>query len=270
VPDQLAKLERRVAQLRAVEGVLTGGCSVLVEAQNLSKRFGRSGVLAVDRASFRAPAGQIFGLLGENGAGKTTTLRLLATILQPTSGNALINGVDLVRDPGEVRRQIGAVFAEPSVYDRLTPREHLRYFGDLHDLPRREVVARSAELFRRLGMEEFADRRSGQLSRGMKQKVALARAWLTDPPVLLMDEPTAGLDVLSTQVVEEFIGEARAAGKTVIFSSHIMSQVEKLCDRVAIIHRGAIIAEGTVAELKSRFTQDRFEDVFVRLVGDKP
>jgi len=241
----------------------------LVEVRELSKRFGRNGVLAVDRASFQAKAGEIFGLLGENGAGKTTTLRLLATILDPTSGTALINGIDLVRDPGGVRRLLGVVAAEPGVYDRLTPREHLRYFGELHGMPRPEIARRSAELLRRLDMEEFADRRSGQLSRGMKQKVALARAWLTDPPVLLMDEPTAGLDVLSTRAVEEFIGEARAAGKTVIFSSHIMSQIEKLCDRVAVIHRGRIIADGTVGELKSHSTRERFEDVFARLVGEQ-
>jgi len=241
----------------------------VVEVNDLSKRFARGGVLAVDRATFQARAGEIFGLLGENGAGKTTTLRLLATILEPTSGRALINGVDLVRNPGEVRRQVGVVSAEPGVYDRLTPREHLRYFGDLNDMSRQQIAARSAELFSRLGMDDFADRRSGQLSRGMKQKVALARAWLTDPPVLLMDEPTAGLDVLSTRAVEDFINEARTAGKTVIFSSHIMSQVEKLCDRVAIIHRGRIIAEGTVAELTSRSGDGRFEDVFARLVGEK-
>ncbi|MDQ7794771.1 MAG: ABC transporter ATP-binding protein [bacterium] len=241
----------------------------MLEVRGLSKRFGRAGILAVDGVSFAAAGGEVFGLLGENGAGKTTTLRMLATVLQPTSGTATVNGHDLVTEATAVRRQIGVVSSEPGVYDRLTPREHLFYFAGLHDLPRAEAGRRADRLISRLGMEEFADRRSAQLSRGMKQKVALARALLTDPPVLLMDEPTAGLDVTSARVVEEFIEESRSAGKSIIFSSHIMSQVEKLCDRVAVIHRGRIVAAGTVTELKSRSLQERFEDVFVRLVGEE-
>lgn len=223
----------------------------------------------MDGVSFTAAGGEVFGLLGENGAGKTTTLRMLATVLEPTAGTATVNGYDLVSQAATVRRQIGVVSAEPGVYDRLTPREHLFYFGALNDLSRAQVRRRAEELIGRLGMDDFADRRAGQLSRGMKQKVALARALLTDPPVLLMDEPTAGLDVTAGRVVEEFIAEARAQGKSIIFSSHIMSQVEKLCDRVAVIHRGRIVATGTVAELKSRDLQERFEDVFVRLVGER-
>ncbi len=238
----------------------------MIKVSSLVKHFGT--LRAVDGVSFTAEPGEVFGLLGENGAGKTTTLRMLSTVLRPTSGTASVNGHDLVTAPEEVRRQIGVVSSEPGVYDRLTPREHLYYFGELHDLPRPEIARRAEELFGLLGMQDIADRRAGHLSRGMKQKVALARALITDPPVLLMDEPTAGLDVTSARVVEEFIIQARATGKTVIFSSHIMSQVEKLCNRVAVIHRGRIVALGTVAELKSRSMQERFEDVFVRLVGE--
>ncbi len=218
--------------------------------------------------SFEARPGEVFGLLGENGAGKTTTLRLLSTILTPTSGTAKIMGHDIVREPEAVRRVIGVVATDTGLYDRLTPREILRYFGQLNDVDRATIDRRSQELFRRLEMEEYADRRAGQLSRGTKQKVHIARAMISDPPVLLLDEPTGGLDVTSSRAVDDFILQAKQEGKTVLFSSHIMSEVERVCDRVAIIQQGSIIVEGTLDELKGHRADSKFEDVFVRLLGE--
>lgn len=245
----------------------------MLQAIGLTKRFrsprrGGHDVVAVDNVSFEARPGEVFGLLGENGAGKTTTLRMLSTILEPTAGTAKVMGFDIVQEPEQVRRYIGVVATDTGLYDRLTPREILRYFGELNDLDRATIERRSNELFKRLQMTEYADRRAGQLSKGTKQKVHIARAMINDPPVLLLDEPTAGLDVTSSRAVDEFILDARRQGKTVIFSSHIMSEVEKLCDRVAIIHHGAIIVEGTIDELKGHQADSKFEDVFVRLLGE--
>jgi len=239
----------------------------LIEAHGLTKRY-RGAVLAVDDLDFTARPGEVFGLLGENGAGKTTTLRMLATVLQPTAGTARIMGHDIVKEPELVRRRIGVVAAETGVYDRLTPYEIVRYFGRLNDLNEATIKRRAEEIFERLDMTDFVHRRSGQLSKGMKQKVNIARAMINDPPVLLLDEPCAGLDVTSSRAVDDFILEAKRAGKTIVFSSHIMSEVEKVCDRVAIIHRGSIIVDGTMEELKGEEAQARFEDVFVRLVGE--
>ncbi len=245
----------------------------MIEAIGLGKRFRSAGrgageVVAVDNVSFEARPGEVFGLLGENGAGKTTTLRMLATILEPTSGTARVMGFDVVREPEEVRRRIGVVATDTGLYDRLTPREILRYFGELNDIDRATIDRRARKLFALLEMEEYADRRAGQLSKGTRQKVHVARAMISDPPVLLLDEPTAGLDVTSSRAVDDFILDARRQGKTVLFSSHIMSEVEKLCDRVAIIHHGSIIVQGTLDELKGHRADSKFEDVFVRLLGE--
>ncbi|MEW6724722.1 MAG: ATP-binding cassette domain-containing protein [Bacillota bacterium] len=238
----------------------------MVIAEKLTKRFGN--LTAVDRVSFQCRPGEVLGLLGENGAGKTTTLRMLATILEPSEGTATVAGYDLRRQPEEVRRNIGIVFGEGGLYDRLTARETVRFFGRLHGMDDQTIAARTDELFRLLDLAEAADRRTGKFSKGMKQKVAIARALIHDPPVLILDEPTAGLDVTSSRVVDELIRTARQNNKAVIFSSHIMSEVEELCDRVAIIHRGQIIVTSTVQELKAGHMQDKFEDIFVRLVGE--
>lgn len=240
----------------------------MIEVLALTKQY-RGGVTAVRDLSFRAEPGEVFGLLGENGAGKTTTLRLLSTVLAPTAGTARIMGYDLVEQPEAVRRNIGVVAAETGVYDRLTPMEIVRYFGRLNDVPEATIRRRATEIFERLDMTEFLNRRAGRLSKGTKQKVNIVRAMISDPPVLLLDEPTAGLDVTSSRAVDDFIVDAKRQGKTIILSSHIMSEVEKLCDRVAIIHHGALLTVGTIDELKGRETQVRFEDVFVRLVGEE-
>ncbi len=247
--------------------------SDLIEAIELTKRFGpakRGGqeVLAVSGVSFTARPGEVFGLLGENGAGKTTTLRMLSTILAPTSGTARIMGCDIVREPEQVRRHIGVVATDTGLYDRLTPRETLRYFGELNDLDRATIARRTDEFFELLGMTEYADRRAGQLSKGTKQKVHFARAMISDPPVLLLDEPSAGLDVTSARAVDDFILRAKKLGKAIVFSSHIMSEVDKVCDRVAIIQQGSIIVEGSIDDLKGRQKDSKFEDVFLRLLGE--
>lgn len=237
----------------------------MIEVKGLTKHFGS--VQAVNQISFRVKGGEIFGLLGENGAGKTTTLRMLATVLKPTSGSATVNGFDLVREPDRVRTQIGVLSAEEGCYPRLTARENIEFFARLNNLPPDEVNRRTEEVIELLDMGEYADRRTGDFSKGMKQKVALARAIVHDPPILLMDEPTAGLDVTSTRVVRDFLVHCRQQGRAIIFSSHIMSEVERLCDRVAIINRGRIVAEGTLQELTTQYGEKDFEEVFARLVG---
>lgn len=238
----------------------------MLTVEGLTKRF--RDITAVDGVSFTCRPGEVFGLLGENGAGKTTTLRMLATILAPSAGTATVEGHDLCREPAAVRRQIGVLSGDTGLYDRLTPREILAFFGRMYDMPETRIAERTQTLFSTLDMEEYADRRTGQFSKGMKQKVSIARALIHDPPVLLFDEPTAGLDVTSARAVDELISLARTDGKTVILSSHIMSEVEKLCDRVAVIHRGRIVACDTVTALRGERQTD-LEDIFVRLVGDQ-
>jgi sodium transport system ATP-binding protein len=241
----------------------------MIEAEQLTKCFRdrkRGEVRAVDGVSFRCAPGEILGLLGANGAGKTTTLRLLATLLKPTSGSARIAGHDILAEPQRVRARIGFLSTATALYGRLTAREMVEYFGRLHGLEEAVLQARITALLERLDMGDFSDRRCDQLSTGMKQKVSIARTLVHDPPVMVFDEPTLGLDVMTARTITGFIRECRTAGKTVIFSTHVMSEVEKLCDRVAIIHEGKIRAEGTVACLRERFGPGDLEDVFVRVV----
>lgn len=238
----------------------------MVIVTGLTKRF--RNLTAVVDVSFTVHPGEVFGLLGENGAGKTTTLRILATLLAPDRGTALINGRDLRKDPEGVRAQLGVLF-EGGVYDRLTARENLLYFGRLYGVPPKLLQRRVDELLSRFGMEEFADRWAGRLSRGMRQKVALARVLIHQPPVLILDEPTSGLDVTSSRSVHDFIREARQQGKTVILSSHNMTEVENLCDRLGVIHKGRIVAEGSLEQLRQQGKGNSLEDIFVRLVGEK-
>jgi sodium transport system ATP-binding protein len=239
----------------------------LIEIKELSKRFKK--VLAVDRISFRVARGEIVGLLGENGAGKTTTLRMLATMLKPTEGTALVNGYDIVRDQDEVRGEIGILFGgEVGLYDRLTARENISYFAELNGMSKVETEKSIQELVQLLDMEEYIDRRVGKFSRGMKQKVAIARSIVHKPTVMLFDEPTAGLDVTAARIVQDFIIRCKRDNKAIIFSSHSMAEVEKLCDRIVMIHRGRILEQGTVAELKEKYHQDNMEEIFVRLAGE--
>jgi sodium transport system ATP-binding protein len=209
-------------------------------------------------------------VLGPNGAGKTTTLRLLATTIKPDSGTALVGGHDVVREPVQVRRSIGVLTANIGLYGRMTARENVAYFAALYGLSPSETRRRIDELFQLLDVESYADRRSDNFSTGMKQKVAIARAVVHDPPVMIFDEPTSGLDVLGARTVVEFIRSCRAQGKCVLLSTHQMVEVAKLCDRVAIIHRGRIQATGTVPELLARTGTSDLEDAFLALIEHDP
>ena len=238
---------------------------VFVEAQGLQKRFGA--FHAVQGVSFRCYAGEVFGLLGPNGAGKTTTLRMLTTILRPTAGTARIAGHDVVDDPEAVRRVIGVLPENAGIYGRLTAREVVRYAGRLHGVHPEVLEGRLEAMFEKLEMSAHVDRLTDTFSRGMKQKVSIARALVHDPPVVFLDEPTSGLDVISARSVREFVQRFKQDGRCVIMSTHLMEEAERLCDRVAIIARGRVQAEGRLEELKAR-TGRGLEEIFVQLVED--
>ena len=239
----------------------------MIELKGLTKRFGN--VTAVNDLSFTVREGEIFGLLGENGAGKTTTLRMLATMLKPTSGTARLAGIYIVESPEEVRGRVGILFGgESGLYDRLTVCENIQYFGELNDMPVREIKKRIQELADAFGMNDFLDKRAGKLSKGMRQKASFARAIVHNPDVLLLDEPTSGLDVGAMREVQAFLIDQKKAGKTILFSSHTMSEVEKLCDRIAVIHKGSLVDIGETEELLGKYGTQSLEELFVRLAGD--
>ncbi|MGL4419316.1 MAG: ABC transporter ATP-binding protein [Gemmataceae bacterium] len=239
----------------------------MITLEGLSKRFAPDGPAAVDDLNFQIQPGEVFGLLGPNGAGKTTTLRMLCTVLQPTVGFASIAGYDVVTQAREVRRNVGFLSANTGVYDRMTAREMVEFFGRLYEIDSSTLQRRSEELYHQFQMTEFLNVPTGKLSTGMKQKVSIARALIHDPPVLIFDEPTNGLDVLVQRAVLRNIAELRGRGKTILFSTHIMSEVEKLCDRVAIMARGRIVATGTLAELRQQYQQNDLEELFFALVS---
>jgi len=242
----------------------------MIEARGMTKVFQdkqRGAVRAVDGVSFRCEPGRIYGLLGANGAGKTTTLRLLATILTPTAGGATVAGFDVVAEPEKARASLGFLSTATALYGRLTAREFVEYFGRLHGLEEQVLQARVKALFDRLEMNEFGDRRCDSFSTGMKQKTSIARVLVHDPPVMIFDEPTTGLDVMTARTIISFIRECRERGKTVIFSTHVMTEAEKLCDRIGIIHSGRLLAEGTLQELRARSGIEDLEDIFVGVVA---
>jgi sodium transport system ATP-binding protein len=238
----------------------------MIEVENLVKHFGP--VRAVDGLSFTAAEGEILGLLGPNGAGKTTTLRMLSTVLRPSGGTARIGGHDLIREPSAVRAALGVLPEYWGLYGRLTPREHLRYFGRLYGMEASRLERRIDEVVALLEIGEYADRRCEPFSKGMKQKVALGRAIVHDPRHLLLDEPTAGLDVMSARGVRELIARFRDEGRCVILSTHILAEAERLCDRLALIHRGRIVAGGTPEEVRRQAGRESLEEAFVSLVGE--
>jgi sodium transport system ATP-binding protein len=225
-------------------------------------------VKAVDGVSITAKPGEIFGLLGVNGAGKTTLLRILSTVLLPTAGSAEVAGYDVASQPEKVRANIGFMSTSTALYGRLSSKEMVQYFGELYGLRGARLKDRMDYVIEKLQLHEFLDRLCDKLSTGQKQRVSIARTILHDPPVLFFDEPTAGLDVVTSQTVMQFIEEARDSGKTVIFSSHIMSEVDRLCNHVAVIHDGVVRAEGTVADLKQQSGEENLERVFLKLVGE--
>jgi sodium transport system ATP-binding protein len=239
----------------------------MIAVEGLTKTFGGDGPPAVDDVSFSVQPGEVFGLLGPNGAGKTTTLRMLCTVLKPTAGFASIAGFDIATQAGDVRRHVGFLSANTGVYDRMTAHEMVEYYGRLYGLQGETLKRRLDDLFEAFQMNDFRHVPGGKLSTGMKQKVSIARALVHDPPVLIFDEPTNGLDVLVQRAVLNNIRDLRGRGKTILFSTHIMSEVEKLCDRVAIMARGRIVAAGTRDELRVQYQQNDLEELFFQLVS---
>ena len=242
----------------------------MIEVRSLTKAYSdllRGEFFALSGLTFSATPGQIYGLLGPNGAGKTTALRILSTLLQPTGGTAIVGGFDVVTQPEMVRHQIGFISANTAVYDRMTAWEMVEYFGKLYGLDDDELRERMEQLFDRFQMQEIRDLLGSKMSTGMKQKVSIARAIVHDPPVLIFDEATTGLDVLVAREVLNAVSELRDQGKCIIFSTHIMREVERLCDRIAIMHRGHILAEGTLEELRKQHHEPDLEEVFFHLIS---
>lgn len=245
----------------------------MIEARNLTKTFRdkkRGDIHAANDVSFSVASGQIYGLLGANGAGKTTTLRMLATLLRPSSGSASVAGFDILNESQRVRANVGFLAASTALYGRLTARETIAYFGRLNGLDDLEIRTRTERIADELGMHDFLDRRCDKFSTGMKQKTSIARTLVHDPAVMIFDEPTVGLDIMSARTIVQFVRECRSRGKTVIYSTHIMSEVEKLCDVIGIIHGGKLLAEGTLGNLRERYREHDMEEIFVSAVGGEP
>jgi len=226
--------------------------------------------VAVDDLSFSAYEGEIFGLLGPNGAGKTTTLRMLATLIRPDSGDALLNGISVVKEPDKVRASIGFLTSELKLEEFFTPNYLFDFFSDLHKVPAQVRDARKKELFEKFGIDRFAEVKVANLSTGMKQKVSLVISIVHDPDIIIFDEPTNGLDVLTAKVVTDFLTELKNQGKTIIVSTHIFSLIEKLCDRVGIIIQGKmVLCDSLEAVCAGKTLEDRFFDIYRETVGDE-
>jgi sodium transport system ATP-binding protein len=237
----------------------------MIEASQLSKTFGA--VKAVRDVSLRAPDGRITGLLGPNGAGKSTTLRILYTVIRPDSGDALIDGTSVVRDPLEARRRIGVLPHAAGIYQHLSARENILYYGALHGLSRAQRERRADELIEQLEMRDFAGRPAKKLSQGQRIKTALARALIHRPRNVLLDEPTNGLDVMAVRSLRALLVKLRDEGHCVLFSSHVMQEVAALCDEVIVIAHGNVVAAGAPDEIRARTGQGSLEDAFVQLIG---
>ena len=243
----------------------------MIALQNLHKTFQskKTVVKAVSGVDFTAADGQITGLLGPNGAGKTTTLRMLYTLMQPDQGQVLIDGMDVAADPQAARRALGVLPDARGVYKRLTARENIAYFGALHGLDKATIAARTERLAHALNMTDFLDRRTEGFSQGQRTKTAIARALVHDPRNVVLDEPTNGLDVMTTRGLREFLKQLRGEGRCVVFSSHIMQEVAALCDRIEIIAKGTVVAAGTPVELRAQYGHENLEDAFVEAIGSE-
>jgi sodium transport system ATP-binding protein len=237
----------------------------MILVDHIKKSFGK--VQAVKDVSFSAPDGQITGLLGPNGAGKTTTLRMIYTLLKPSAGSVTVDGFDTRKQTNEVLKRIGALPDSHGLYARLSARENIRYYGRLHGLDGTDLEARIEALSAELDMQEFIDRRTDGFSNGQRVKVSIARAIIHDPQNILLDEPTNGLDVMSTRAMRQMILRLRDAGKCVLFSSHIMQEVSALCDQVVVVAAGVVAAQGTADDLRRTTGKDNLEDAFVAAIG---
>ena len=241
----------------------------MIEICELRKSFkAKTGtVTAVDGVSFSARDGEITGLLGPNGAGKTTTLRMLYTLMTPDAGQVLVDGVDVARDAQAVRRNLGVLPDARGVYKRLTARENIAYFGRLHGMDEAMIAQRGDELIAALDMADFADRRTEGFSQGQRTKTAIARALVHQPRNVILDEPTNGLDVMTTRAMRGFLRRLREEGRCVLFSSHIMQEVAALCDRIVVIAKGRVVAQGSADELRAQTGEANLEDAFVKVIG---
>ncbi len=242
----------------------------MIRVEHLTKSFRdlrRGQVLAVEDLSFEAKPGEVLGLLGPNGAGKTTAMRILCTVLRPTSGTANVAGFDVATQPGQVRQHIGFMSVNTAIYDRMSAWELVEYFGRLYGMNEDHLQTRLNEVFHTFQMDSFRDTLGAKMSTGMKQKVSIARAIIHDPPVMIFDEPTAGLDILVSRAVMKSIEQLRDLGKCILFSTHIMREVEKLCDRVAIVAKGRLQAIGTLLELRDQYQENDLEELFFQLVS---
>jgi ABC-type multidrug transport system ATPase subunit len=238
--------------------------STSISMQGLTKKFGDK--VAVDNFTLEIPSGVVFGLLGPNGAGKTTVVRILSTILKPTSGNATVNGYDILRQPELVRKNIGVLPEDTGLYDRLTAVETLRFYGGVQGLSGPELEERIEKLLQLLELYDRRNDRTAKYSRGMRQKLALARALIHDPPVLLLDEPTLGLDVMSTHAIRDYVKGIAKEGKTVLLNTNNMYEAQMLCERLALINKGALRASGTISDLENLANTKGLEEVFINLV----
>ena len=243
----------------------------MIVAENLHKQFKtRTGtVTAVSNVGFAAADGQITGLLGPNGAGKTTTLRMLYTLMTPDQGKVMVDGIDAARDPMAVRRQLGVLPDARGIYKRLTARENIAYFGRLHGMSESAIEQRIGVLSRALDMGDILDRQSEGFSQGQRTKTAIARALVHDPRNVILDEPTNGLDVMTTRGLRGFLQELRQEGRCVIFSSHIMQEVAALCDHIVVIAKGTVVAAGSADDLRAQTGHANLEDAFVSVIGSE-
>lgn len=250
----------------------------MISVQNIQKTYNlskqqkkelqtqASSINAVNNISFECKPGRVYSLLGPNGAGKTTTLRMMSTILKPTSGDITICGESVVTSPEKVRAKIGFLTGSTNLYDRLNPAEIVDYFGQLHMMDKQTLARRKDELFTQMGIHEFSKKRIGQMSTGMKQKVSIARSMIHDPDVVIFDEPTSGLDVITANSIIELIKDCKKGNKTVIFSSHIMSEVDLLCDDLAIIAKGDLIYNNTMDEFRKEYSNTSLTEAFISIV----
>lgn len=241
----------------------------MIVAENLYKSFKtKTGLVkAVEQVGFAAADGQITGLLGPNGAGKTTTLRMLYTLMTPDQGRVTVDGIDAAADPVAVRRRLGVLPDARGIYKRLSARENIAYFGQLHGMSSAQIAERTRLLAAALDMDDILDRHSEGFSQGQRTKTAIARALVHDPRNVILDEPTNGLDVMTTRALRGFLRQLRAEGRCVIFSSHIMQEVAALCDRIVIIAKGTVVAAGTAEELRAQTGEYNLEDAFVKAIG---
>jgi len=243
----------------------------MIVTTNLTKIFHdkkRGEIRAVDSVNIECKPGRVYGLLGLNGAGKTTLMRILSTILKPTSGSAKVAGYDIITEAEKVKEKIGFLSSDTGLYQRLTAEETVSYFGRLNGMEQNMLTQRVEEIFDRFDMNQFRGRRVGKLSTGMKQKISIARTFINDPEVLILDEPTIGLDVVTSRSIIHFIKESKQSGKCILFSTHVMWEAQKLCDDIAIIHKGKILEVGTLEQLQAKTGLADLDDIFIKVVGE--